>query len=129
MDQDRLPLPGAQEVGVQGVAHNGCHGPRGVKVLGGDPAPLEVLANDNAPKALTQVGQGGGQGENDHDLTGRRNVEGGLTGDAVDLGPQPGDNVAQGAVIDVQDARPGNGALVNAQGVAVIQVVVDHCRQ
>ena len=37
--------------------------------------------------------------------------------------------MAQGTVVDVQDPRPGDGALVDVELIAVVQVVVDHRRQ
>ena len=37
--------------------------------------------------------------------------------------------MAQGAVVDVQHPGPGDGALVNVELIAVVQVVVDHRRQ
>ena len=37
--------------------------------------------------------------------------------------------MAQGAVVDIQDPGPGDGALVDVELVAVVQVVVDHRRQ
>ena len=33
--------------------------------------------------------------------------------------------MAQGAVVDVQDARPGDRPLIDAQSIAVVEVVVD----
>ena len=37
--------------------------------------------------------------------------------------------MAQGAVVDVQDARPGDRPLIDAQSIAVVEVVVDEGRQ
>ena len=37
--------------------------------------------------------------------------------------------MAQGTVVDVQDPGPGDGALVDVELIAVVQVVVDHRRQ
>ena len=37
--------------------------------------------------------------------------------------------MAQGPVVDVQDPGPGDGALVDVELIAVVQVVVDHRRQ
>ena len=129
VDQDGGALAGAQEIGLEGVAQDGTHGPGRLEVLGADPLAAAASADDDAPQARAQVGQVRGQRHDDHELTGRGDVEGGLPGDSIDLGPQAGDDMAQGAVVDVQHPGPGDGALVNVELIAVVQVVVDHRRQ
>ena len=47
-------------------------------------------------------------------------------GDAVGARAEPDHDVAQRAVVDVQDPSPGDRARVDAELVAVVQVVVDH---
>ena len=129
MDQDGSALTGAQEIGLERIAQDGAHGPSSLQVLGTDPLPTAVATDHDAPQAIAQVSQVSGQRHDDHELACRGDVEGGLPGDAVDLGSQAGDDVAQGAVVDVQDPGPGDGALVDVEIVAVVQVVVDHRRQ
>ena len=78
------------------------------------------------PEPCAQVVQVGGQREDHHDLAGGRDVEAGLPGYAVDPGAEPDHVVAQRAVVDVEDAPPGDAVRVEPELVAVVQVVVDH---
>ncbi len=80
------------------------------------------------PSAL-QVGDVGGQAEDGHDLAGHRDVEAVLARHAVGLAAQAVHDVAQLAVVHVYHALPRDLAHVDAQLVAVLDVVVQQRRQ
>ena len=126
MDQDRRVLEGLQQVRLYGVAHDHRHGAGGTQLLGGHRLARRGVAHHDPPHPLAQVAQVPREGEHRHHLRGRGDVEPGLARDAILLGAKAAHDVAQGAVVDVEDALPGNAVGVDAQGVLIVEVVVHH---
>ena len=129
MDEHRGVLERLQEVGLDGVAHDHRHGPGGLQLLRRHRLTGRGVADDDAAHALPQVAQRASQREHGHHLGGRRDVEPRLPGDAVLLGAEAADDVAQRAVVDVQDTLPGDAVRVDPERVPVVEVVVHHGRQ
>ena len=120
-------LQSLQQVRVDSVCQDDGHCAVSLQVGCGDGLAVVVQANHNLCQALAQVLEGGCQRENHHDFGGAGDVETGLAGHAVHAFAQAHDDVAQGAVVHVDDSAPLDCARVDAQLVAVVQVVVDHC--
>ena len=127
--QSRCVLQGLQQVGPNGIFHQDRHGAGRADLSCRDRFTPAVLANDDSSKALPQVLQRGRHGENGHHFTGHRNVKPGLAQHAVPLATHAHHNVAQGTVIHVQRAPPGDAVRVDIQGIAAQQPIVDHGRQ
>ena len=127
VNQGRGVLQSLQQVRVDGVGQNHGHCAVSLQVGRGDGLAVVVQANHDLCQALAQVLEGGCQRENHHDFGGAGDVETGLTDHAVHAFAQAHDDVAQGAVVHVDDAAPLDCARVDAQVVTVVQVVVDHC--
>ena len=64
-----------------------------------------------------------------HHLAGHRDVETGLARPAIRLGAKAADDAAQFAVVDIHHATPGDAVGIDAQFVALEDMVVDHGRQ
>ena len=64
-----------------------------------------------------------------HHLAGGGDVKTGLTGSAVVGTAEPGDDVPQLAVVDVEDPPPGDLMRVEPEAVSLVDVVADHRRQ
>src|SRR3972149_5205133 len=109
---------GAPGLGAAGLEHPGR--PR---------RPLLRLGDDDPAQTLPQVGEAGRQADDRHHLRGDGDVERRLPRDAVVLAAEADDYVPQGPVVDVDDARPGDGKRVDLQLVAVQEVVVGHRRE
>ena len=92
-------------------------------------SPAAGVADHDPAQPVAHVAQRGRQGEHRHDLGGGGDVEAGLAGDSVFGRAQPDHQVAQRPVVDVEDAAPGDVVQVEAELVAVMQVVVEHGRQ
>ena len=92
--------------------------------LGVAPVP-----GDDRAAALLQVLEVACQAEDRHHLRGDGDVEARFARDAVDLAAEADDRVAQGPVVHVEDAPERDVALIDAERVAVVEVVVDHRRQ
>ena len=81
------------------------------------------------PQPLLQILDTGRQTEDGHDLRGHDDVEAVLARIAVRGSSEPNDDLAQGAVVHIDHAPPGNPAHVKAELVALVDVVVDERRQ
>jgi hypothetical protein len=82
-----------------------------------------AAAHDDAREPRAQVGLRGRQRQDRHDLAGGRDVE---AGGPLGLAAGVDDDLAQGAVVHVDDALPGGGGGRQAAGAAEVQVGVDH---
>src|SRR4029453_9422570 len=88
---------------------------------------LGVAADHDPAEALAHVPQRGGQGDDRHHLRRGGDVEAALADDPILAHAHAGDDVAQGAVVDVQDPPPGDAVPVDVEEVVVVvDVVVDH---
>ena len=114
------------EVRLEGVLQQRGHGALRLEVAGRDGLVVARVAHDDAGQALFEVGDGGGQAEDGHDLAGNRDVEAVLARHAVGLAAHAVHHVAQLAVVHVHHALPGDLAHVDAQLVALLDVVVQH---
>ena len=83
------------------------------------------VADDDVAEALLEILEVRRQAEDRHDLGGDRDVEAVLAREAVGDAAERVDDRAQRAVVHVQHAAPGDAALVDAERVAPVDVVVD----
>ena len=117
------------EVRLERVLEQGRHRALGVQVVRRDRLIVVGVAHHDATQTLLEVGDGGGQAEDGHDLGGHGDVEAVLARHAVGLAAQAVHDVAQLAVVHVHHALPRDLAHVDAQLVAVVDVRVQERRQ
>ena len=97
--------------------------------MGGDRlAPIGIGHDDTAQPGF-QVGDRRGQAQHRHDLAGYRDFKAVLPRNALHLAAQAADDVPQLPVVHVHSPLPGDLLYVDAQGVALLDVVVQHRRQ
>ena len=125
VDECRPALEGLEQVRLDRVLEEDGHRAGDLQVLGGDRLPVARRGQDHPAEPGAQVRQVRGQREDRHDLRGDRDDELGLAGVAVLATAEPDDDLPQRAIADVEHARPEDPELVDAQGVAVVDVVVD----
>ena len=89
-------------------------------------SPSAGVADDDPAEAGAQLGEVVRQREHRHHLGRRGDVEAGLARHAVHAPAEAGDDVAQRAVVDVEHPAPGDAVRVQARGVALVEVVVEH---
>ena len=125
MHEGRSVLEGLHEVGGERVAQQ--HGHRAVRleVAGGHRLLGAGVADHDVADAALEVGPGLGEAEDRHQLGGHHDVEAVLARVAVADAAEPDHEVAQGAVVEVDDPLPGDRADVDVELVAVVDVVVD----
>ena len=88
-------------------------------------SPLVFVPMTMRPRRVAHVLQVGGHGQDRHDLAGDRDVEAGLARHAVELAAEADDDVAQRAVVEVDDAPPRDRVRIDVEVVALVDVVVD----
>ena len=91
--------------------------------------PDRVVREGDAAEALAQVLERRGEAEDGHDLAGDGDVVAGLPREAVEPAAEAVDDLAHGAVVEVDAAAPGDGQRVDVELVAVHEVAVDHRRE
>ena len=125
VDERRSTAEGLHQVRVDSVLEQCGHRTLGIEVAGGDRLLVVGQADGDVGQALLEVIQVRGQTQNRHDLGGGGDGEAGLRRHTVRRAAQAGDHVAQRAVVDVQAALPGHPPRVDAEGISLVDVVVD----
>ena len=126
MDKGGGVLQGLDQVGLEGVLEQGGHSALGVQIAGGDGLLVVGVAHHQTGQTVLQIGDVAGQAQHGHDLAGNGDVVAVLPGHAVDPAAQTVGDKAELAVIHVHAAAPGDPAGVNAQLVALIDMVIQH---
>ena len=114
MDEGGRALQCLHQGGHDGVFHQNGQRAAQPQVVGGNGFASAAGANDHAAQPLAHVGQGGGEGQDGHDLAGDGNIETGLAGEFF-LWPFADGDAAQIAVVGVGDPSPGDAVRVNIQ--------------
>ncbi len=122
-------LQGLNQVGLQSVLQQSGHGALSVQVAGGDGLAGIGVANHQTGQTSLQVGDVGGQTQNGHDFGSDSDVVAVLTGGAVDLAAQAVHHEAELTVIHIDAAAPGDLTGVDAQSVALVDMVIEHRSQ
>ena len=126
VDQAGVAFERLHEVRLDGVLEQHRHGSAGADVVGGEGIAPAVVAERDAAEALAKVLERGGEAEDGHDLAGDRDVVAGLAREAVEAPAEAVDDLAHGAVVQVDAAPPRDGQRVDVEVVAVHDVAVDH---
>src|SRR5699024_1686498 len=125
VDERRGAAEGLHEVGVQRVAQQGGERALDRKVAYGDRPATISLADHDVGELSLQISQVRGEAEDRHHLAGGGDVEARFSRGAVGRTTEPGDDGTQAAVVDVHATAPGDPARVDAELVALLDVVVD----
>src|SRR5690606_23282660 len=125
VDDGRVAFQGLDEVRGDGVLQEHRHGPFGLQLPRQDRLAVAGIAHNDVAQALGQIVQIASKAEDRHDLGGNDDVEAVLPREAVRSSPQGVDDGAQGTVVHVDDAAPGDAAAVEAELVAPVDVVID----
>ena len=129
VDEGGRTLQGLDQVGLQGVLEQGGHGALRLQVPGGDGTAVIGVAHHHPGQPLFHIQNAAGQAQHRHDLAGHSDVEPVLPGAAVGLAAQSVHDVAQLAVVHIHRPLPGDAPGIDAQGVALLNVVIQHGRQ
>ena len=117
------------QVWFDGVLEQHRHRAVDLQVLGVDRLVVVGVGDQDVAQALLEILQVGGQAQDGHDLAGNGDLEAVLADNAVGLAAQTDDGVAQGAVVHIHAAFKEDAARVDAQLVALLQMVVQNGAQ
>ena len=95
----------------------------------GDGLSVIGISDDDAGETRLQIHQVGGQTQHGHNLTGDCNVKAVLAWNSLCLSAKPIDNVTELTVIHIDSTLPGDLFRIDAEGVALLNVVVQHGSQ
>ena len=126
MDEGGRALQRLHEVGLERVLEERRHGPRRAELTCGHRLLVVGVAHDDAGEARLEIGDAGGEAEHSHDLACHRDVEAVLARHAVDASAEAVGDEAQLPVVHVNGAAPGDAPGVYVQGIALVDVVVEH---
>ena len=115
MDERGVALERLHEVRLDGVLEEHRHGAAGADVVGRQRLARLAVAEGDAAEALAQVLERRGEAEDGHDLAGDGDVVAGLARDAVELAAEAVDDLAHGAVVEVDAAAPRDGQRVDVR--------------
>ena len=125
VDQDGRAFERLNQVRLDRLLQQDGGGFRGVEIARGDGLAVDVVRHDHVGDTAFEVGDAGRQAEHGHQLGGRGDLETGLPRVAA-LPFRPELDVPQGAVVHVQAAFQDHVVRVDAERVAVEDVVVGH---
>ena len=89
-------------------------------------ALVPAVADDDVAEPLFEIGEVAREAQDRHDFRSDCDVEPGFARIAVADSAQRADSLAQGAVVHVEGAAPGDPAQVEPEFVAPVDVIVDH---
>ncbi len=120
---------GLDQVRFDGILHEHRHGAFAAELMDVDGVAVQIRTDDDPAEAAFQVLQIRGKAQDGHDFRSHRDHEAVFPREAAGLAAQSHNDVAQGAVVHVHDAAPGDLAGIDAQLIPLLDVVVDHGRQ
>ena len=108
------------EIGLERVLQQSRHGALGLELAGANGLAVVGVADHDLPEALLEVGDGGRQAQDRHDLRRDGDVESILAWDALGLAADAVDDMAELTVVHVDDALPSDALDVDAERVALL---------
>ena len=129
MDKGQVVFQGLRDIGGQSVFEQSGHRAMRLQIAGKHWSALGVVSHNDATQAGLQVSQAGGQAKNRHHFRGHHDVKTILAWHAVGGAAQAHHHLAQSAVVHVHHPLPYDAAGVYLEGVAMVNMVVEHGRQ
>ena len=126
VDKRGRTLERLHQVGLERILKQRSHGALSLEVAGADGLAGITVADDDLAQALLEVVDTRGQAQDRHDLGGNGDIEAVLARHALSLAANAVDNVAQLAVVHVDNALPGDALNVDTELVALLNMVVEH---
>lgn len=127
VDDGKVVLEGLHNVGVEGILEKSGHGTLGADVTAGNSLLAAAsVTHDDVSEAVLEVLKVRGKAEDGHDLRGDGDVEVRLTGDTVAGATEAKVDLAESAVVHVEDTSELNTANVELGLGGPVDVVVNH---
>jgi len=129
VNQRRRMLQGLYQVRLEGILQQCCHSTVCAQILGINRIAVQIVCHQDLAQAFLQVCQVRCQAQDCHNLGGNGDLESVAPGNTVHLAAQTNDDVPQRTVVHVQHTLEHNPALVDAQHIALLHMVIQHSTQ
>ena len=129
VDEGRRAFERLHEIRRQRVLEQHGHRASGLQIFGRDRLFVRSIGDDDFAEPLLQILEIAGEAEDRHHFGGDRDVEAVLARIAVGDAAERDDDLAQRAVVHVDDAAQRDAARVDRRLIAPIDVIVDHRRE
>ena len=129
VDERRVVFKCLHQIWLHRLLQQNSHRAVGFDVAAINWCAIAAVSYDNVAKAFFQIGEIVGKAKNRHNFRGNRDIETGLTREAVCNTTKRSNYITKCAVVHVQNAAPNNAARIDFQLVTPVNVVVDHCGQ
>ena len=130
VDEGRRMLQSLYQVGLEGVLQQGCHGAFRLEVVGGNRLAVIGIAYDDPGQAGLEIHDIGCQAEYSHDLGSNGDIKAVLSRHALQTSTQAVHDMAELTVIHVDCSLPGDLLGIDAERIALLDMVVEHgCQQ
>ena len=129
VNEGQVVFQGLCDIGRQGVFEQSSHRAMRLQVTGEHRSALGVVSHHDATQAGLQVSQTGGQAKNRHHFRSHHDVKTVFARHAVGSATQAHHHLAQSAVVHVHHPLPHDATGVHLEGVAMVNMVVEHGRQ
>ncbi len=129
VNESRRALERLHQVRRQRLFEQHGHCALSLQVAGAHWLSVARVGNDNVCKPILQIVEIARQTKDRHHLGSHRDIEAVFAREAIGHTAERRDNRAQRAIVHVEHPAPRHPALVNAERISPIDVVVEHCRE
>ena len=126
MNEGGRVFQGLDQVGHEGILEQHRHGSMSLEIARRNRLTITRVSDHDIAQPVLKIGQVVRQAENGHDLGGDGDIETAFTWITVANPAQPGGNMAQVAIVHVDDPLPGDAAHIDIEGIAPVDMIVQH---
>ena len=125
MHQCGIVLHGLHKVRLEGVYQQSGHRALRIEFAHRNRRVIARVAEHDIAETLLEIGQARSEAEDRHDLRRNRDIESRFPHDAVVITAEPGRNLAQGTVVHIDHASPGDSPGIDIELILPVHVIVD----
>ena len=126
VDKGGGAFQGLDQIGLKGILQQSSHSAFSLQIVSRNGLVLIGVADDDAAQSRLQIRNVGRQAQDCHNFGSNGNVETVFSGGAVGSSAQTADDVSQLSVVHIDGSSPGDPSGIDAQHVALLDVVVEH---
>ena len=129
VDNCRNIFQSLNKVRFNSIFQESCHCTVSIDLTCGNSFACIVISNDDFAQAFFQIAKTGCQAKNCHNFGSNGNVKAVLTRYAMSFATQTNNDVTEFTVVHINNAFPNDTARVNIESIALLHMVVYHCRK
>ena len=130
VDDGRSMFQGLHQIWMDGIFEDSCHGTSSLEIFGCDRLSLVVVPNNDAIKTFFEIKDIFRETENGHDFRSHGDVKAIFTRNSVCFSLKAIDNMTELTVVHIDHPFPGDATRIDAQLIAVMDMVVNQgCKE